>query len=71
MPVNSRALLHVQGHKPSLSLSPCWMTRAMKREREGGRKGLMQKSSEDDIGKHDSDRKLNNKGVSVVLGRTV
>ena len=28
MPVNSRALLHVQGHEPLLSLSPCWMTRA-------------------------------------------
>lgn len=66
MPVNSRALLHVQGHEPSLSLSPCRMTRAMTREREGDREGVMQKSSEDDIRKRDSDWKLNNTGVCAL-----
>lgn len=51
MPVNSWAFLHVQGHKASLSLSPCYMTRAM-RQRDSEREGMWgrQREREEEVG---------------------
>lgn len=62
MPVNSRALLHVQGHNPSLSLSPCWMTRVMGEREVEPERGVIDKSIEGDRKKRGRERKQNNKG---------
>ena len=48
MPVNSRALLHVQGHEPLLSLSPCWMTRAT-RQSERASEGERDREREKEV----------------------